>query len=89
MLSTVSADASGEVYADAPVVTDGDRLGVLFGELAELAGQRNAIDGRIVGIAARIEREGFHPGPGPSASAQWWWYQTFQPTQPQPPPDTN
>ncbi|SOX55633.1 HNH endonuclease [Mycobacterium ahvazicum] len=34
-----------------------DRLGVLFEELAELAGQRNAIDGRIVEIAAEIERD--------------------------------
>ncbi|MBB2993756.1 hypothetical protein FHR72_005267, partial [Mycolicibacterium iranicum] len=35
----------------------GERLEVLFGELAELAGQRNAIDGRIVEIAAQIERD--------------------------------
>ncbi|MEM6105776.1 HNH endonuclease signature motif containing protein [Mycobacterium sp. 050272] len=34
-----------------------DRLGVLFEELAELAGQRNALDGRIVQIAAEIERD--------------------------------
>ncbi|MEZ0354157.1 HNH endonuclease signature motif containing protein [Mycobacterium sp. pR1184] len=33
------------------------RLEVLFEELAELAGQRNAIDGRIVEIAAEIERD--------------------------------
>ncbi|MEB3982870.1 HNH endonuclease signature motif containing protein [Mycobacterium sp. 663a-19] len=32
-----------------------DRLGVLFEELAELAGQRNAIDGRIVDIVAEID----------------------------------
>ncbi len=38
-------------------VAPADALGVLFEELAELAGQRNAIDGRIVEIAARIERE--------------------------------
>jgi len=30
---------------------------VLFGELAELAGQRNAIDGRIVEIVAEVERQ--------------------------------
>ena len=30
---------------------------MLFDELAELAGQRNAIDGRIVEIAAEIERD--------------------------------
>lgn len=33
------------------------RLEVLFGELAELAGQRNAIDGRIVEIVAELERD--------------------------------
>ncbi len=32
-----------------------DRLAVLFGELAELCGQRNAIDGRIVAIAAELD----------------------------------
>ncbi|MFP1155810.1 DUF222 domain-containing protein, partial [Mycobacterium sherrisii] len=31
---------------------------VLFGELAELTGQRNAIDARIVQITAEIERDG-------------------------------
>ncbi|MGE0218878.1 MAG: HNH endonuclease signature motif containing protein [Mycolicibacterium sp.] len=35
------------------------RLQELYGELAELAGQRNAIDGRIVEIAAEIEHGGF------------------------------
>ncbi|MBB2993318.1 hypothetical protein FHR72_004826, partial [Mycolicibacterium iranicum] len=35
----------------------GERLEALFGELAELTGQRNAIDGRIVEIAAQIERD--------------------------------
>src|SRR3984957_7147967 len=34
-----------------------ERLGVLFEELAELAGQRNAIDGRIVQIVAEIDRD--------------------------------
>jgi hypothetical protein len=34
----------------------GQRLEVLFQELSELAGQRNAIDGRIVEIAAEMER---------------------------------
>jgi Domain of unknown function (DUF222)/HNH endonuclease len=33
------------------------RLEVLFDELAELAGQRNAIDGRIVEIVAELERD--------------------------------
>jgi len=31
---------------------------VLFGELAELAGQRNALDGRIVDIVAELDRDG-------------------------------
>ncbi|AGB21910.1 protein of unknown function DUF222/HNH endonuclease [Mycobacterium sp. JS623] len=35
-----------------------ERLEVLFEELAELAGQRNAIDGRIVEIVAEIDRDG-------------------------------
>ncbi|MCA2242088.1 MULTISPECIES: HNH endonuclease signature motif containing protein [Mycobacterium] len=43
--------------ADAVVVTASDRLEVLFEELAELSGQRNAIDGRIVEIVAEIDRD--------------------------------
>jgi hypothetical protein len=38
-------------------VSPKQRLAVLFEELAELAGQRNAIDGRIVDIAAEIDRD--------------------------------
>src|SRR5690349_12356736 len=34
-----------------------ERLEVLFDELAELAGQRNAIDGRIVQIVAEMDRD--------------------------------
>ncbi|AFM15799.1 protein of unknown function DUF222/HNH endonuclease [Mycolicibacterium chubuense NBB4] len=34
-----------------------ERLEVLFGELAELTGQRNAIDGRVVEIVAEIDRD--------------------------------
>src|SRR5581483_3155786 len=34
-----------------------ERLEVLFEELAELAGQRNAIDGRIVEIVAEMDRD--------------------------------
>ena len=37
--------------------TPTQRLEVLFEELAELAGQRNAIDGRIVEIVAEVERD--------------------------------
>ncbi len=43
---------------DAAVVSPKERLEVLFEELAELAGQRNAIDGRIVDIVAEIDRDG-------------------------------
>ncbi|HEX2214561.1 MAG TPA: DUF222 domain-containing protein, partial [Mycobacterium sp.] len=34
-----------------------DRLEVLFEELAELAGQRNALDGRIVEIVAELDHD--------------------------------
>lgn len=43
--------------AGAVVVSPGDRLEVLFEELAELCGQRNAIDGRLVEIVAEIDRD--------------------------------
>src|SRR5437660_10186552 len=39
------------------VVSPAERLEVLFEELAELAGQRNAIDGRIVQIVAELDRD--------------------------------
>ncbi|MGE2818210.1 HNH endonuclease signature motif containing protein, partial [Mycobacterium heidelbergense] len=42
----------------ASAVSPAERLEVLFEELAELAGQRNAIDGRIVDIVAEIDGEG-------------------------------
>ena len=38
-------------------VTPGERLDALFEELAELTGQRNAIDGRIVEIVAEVDRD--------------------------------
>src|SRR5262245_39605974 len=38
-------------------VCPNERLEVLFAELAELAGQRNAIDGRIVQIVAEMDRD--------------------------------
>ncbi|WP_205877136.1 HNH endonuclease signature motif containing protein [Mycobacterium camsae] len=41
-------------FAERPPVK---RLEVLFEELAELAGQRNAIDGRVVEIVAEMERD--------------------------------
>ncbi|MGH3639862.1 MAG: DUF222 domain-containing protein, partial [Mycobacterium sp.] len=49
---------SSTATAFAPEVSPGERVDVLFEELAELTGQRNAIDGRIVGIVAEIDRDG-------------------------------
>ncbi len=44
--------------ASSPVaLSPKERLEVLFEELAELAGQRNAIDGRLVEIAAELDRD--------------------------------
>jgi hypothetical protein len=40
-----------------PEVSPAERLDVLFDELAELTGQRNAIDGRIVAIVAEIDHD--------------------------------
>ena len=48
---------SSTVSAGAVVISPSERLEVLFEELAELAGQRNAIDGRIVEIVAEMERD--------------------------------
>ena len=50
----MSSSASG----GAVVVGRAQRLEVLFEELAELCGQRNAIDGRIVEIVAEIDGDG-------------------------------
>ena len=43
--------------ADALLRSPVQRLEALFDELAELAGQRNAIDGRIVEIVAEVDRD--------------------------------
>nr|WP_269062859.1 hypothetical protein [Mycobacterium canetti] len=43
---------SSTATSGAAVVSPAERVEVLFEELAELAGQRNAIDGRIVEIVA-------------------------------------
>ncbi|ORA97172.1 hypothetical protein BST27_22980 [Mycobacterium intermedium] len=48
-LATASSGAAGLIPKE--------RLEVLFAELAELCGQRNAIDGRIVEVFAQIEGE--------------------------------
>ncbi|MEO6792997.1 MAG: hypothetical protein ABI253_02170, partial [Mycobacterium sp.] len=49
MSSTASPQAAG--------VRPDQRLEVLFSELAELTGQRNAIDSRIVEIVAEVDRD--------------------------------
>ncbi len=48
------------LIASSPPVEPGadKRIDVLFEELAELTGQRNAIDGRVVEIIAEIDRDG-------------------------------
>ncbi|MCI4675670.1 HNH endonuclease signature motif containing protein [Candidatus Mycolicibacterium alkanivorans] len=48
--------SSSEAFGSA-VMSPDQRLEVLFEELAELAGQRNAIDGRIVEIVAEVDRD--------------------------------
>ncbi|MDA3642021.1 DUF222 domain-containing protein, partial [Mycobacterium xenopi] len=56
MSSTAAPAATG--------LSPAERLEVLFEELAELAGQRNAIDGRIVQIVAELDRDGLWGGTG-------------------------
>ena len=48
---------SSTASSDAEVARADQRLEVLFEELAELTGQRNAIDGRIVEIVAEMDRD--------------------------------
>ncbi|OBA88294.1 hypothetical protein A5662_25380 [Mycobacteriaceae bacterium 1482268.1] len=50
--------------AGAAFVSGTERLEVLFDELAELAGQRNAIDSRIVEIVAEMDRDELCGGTG-------------------------
>jgi Domain of unknown function (DUF222) len=49
-MSSTATSASAEARP-------GTRLEVLFEELSELTGQRNAIDGRIVDIVAEVDRD--------------------------------
>ena len=48
-----------------------ERLSVLHEELAELTGQRNAIDARIVEIAAEIDRDELWAAAGARSTAHW------------------
>src|SRR6201998_1526755 len=65
---------SSNAAAGAVVVTPSERLEVLFDQLAELAGQRNAIDGRIVEIVAEIDGDQLWGATGArSASALVAW----------------
>src|SRR5215203_5073433 len=65
---------SSTASSGAAVVSPAERLEVLFEELSELAGQRNAIDGRIVEIAAEMERDSLWGG-APRVRGRWrrWW----------------
>jgi hypothetical protein len=45
------------IASPAAALSPAERVEVLFEELAELAGQRNAIDGRIVQIVAELDRD--------------------------------
>src|SRR5262245_9808259 len=48
---------SSTASSPAAVVRPAERLEGLFEELAQLAGQRNAIDGRIVEMVAEVDRD--------------------------------
>src|SRR5262245_65144358 len=50
-------DVMSSTAAPPAALSPAERLEVLFEELAELAGQRNAIDGRIVEIVAELDRD--------------------------------
>src|ERR1700744_4194460 len=54
--------------AGAVMLTSAEPLEVLFEELAELTGQRNAIDGRIVEIVGEIDRDQLWGATG----GRWW-----------------
>ena len=45
---------------------------MLFGEMEELTGQRNAIDSRLVEIAAEIEGDGIWGATGCRSVRRWW-----------------
>jgi hypothetical protein len=49
---------SSEATSFPPEVRPGERIEVLFEELSELSGQRNAIDSRIVEIVAELDHNG-------------------------------
>jgi uncharacterized protein DUF222 len=53
---------------DAPV-SPGERVEVLFDEIGELTGQRNAIDSRLVEIVAEIDRDGLWGATGARSMA--------------------
>lgn len=53
-----------------------ERLSVLHAELAELTGQRNAIDAQIVEIAAEIDRDELWAAAGARSTAGWVAWKT-------------
>ena len=63
---------SSTASSGAVVSRPDQRLEVLFDELAELTGQRNAIDGRIVEIVAEMDRDGLWGATGAGRWRRWW-----------------
>jgi hypothetical protein len=62
-----------------------ERLDVLFAEMEELAGQRNAIDSRLVEIAAEIDGDGIWGATGFDRCRRWWpgsWASARTPRRP-------
>jgi hypothetical protein len=62
---------SSTASSGAVVVSPAERLEVLCEEFAELTGQRNAIDGRIVEIVAELERDELCGATGARSVAAW------------------
>lgn len=50
-------------------MSPGERVEVLFDEIGELTGQRNAIDSRLVEIVAEIDRDGLWGATGARSMA--------------------
>jgi hypothetical protein len=68
-MSSTAASAATALRPD-------ERLEVLVDELAELTGQRNALDGRIVEIVAEVDRDGLCGATGARSVAAWVAWKT-------------
>src|ERR1700739_4588987 len=62
---------SSTASAGAVAVSPAERLEVLFKQMAELTGQRNAIDGRLVEIVAEIDRDELWGATGARSVPAW------------------